>query len=119
MSVEADSKGCRVSVYVDPLSNWPKGWGPGKRYGRFCHLFGDDPEELHVFAALIGLKRSWAQGGGTTGRMLHYDITAEKRAEAVRTGAVELSLRRARVMISAKVKAARKVRRLGKRRIVD
>lgn len=52
-------------IYVDRMFNW------GKRIGRagpyWAHLLGDTPEELHAFAQLIGLRRSWFQGD-------HYDI---------------------------------------------
>lgn len=70
---------------VDPLTDW--GW----RLGPSCHLYadaGDSLEELHSFAARLGLKRAWFQrkpGGG----LPHYDLTASKRSLAVKLGAVE------------------------------
>ncbi len=66
-------------VYVDELMNW--GW----RLGPSCHLFADSPDELHAFAARIGMKRQWAQVGGRS--VLHYDLTAGRRAKAVALGA--------------------------------
>jgi hypothetical protein len=45
--------------------------------------------ELHAFALSIGLKRTWFQAGSTP----HYDLTAARRADAVRMGAQELERR--------------------------
>lgn len=76
-----------MAVWVDPLRDW--GW----RLGPSCHLMADTTkEELHAFAALIGLKRSWFQPHP---RLWHYDLTASRRREAVRLGALELSSREA------------------------
>jgi hypothetical protein len=73
-----------VAVYVDRLRDW--GW----RLGPSCHLISDAPPggnaELHAFAARLGLRRGWFQ----TGLEPHYDLTASKRALAVRLGAAEL-----------------------------
>lgn len=41
-------------------------------------------EELHKFAESIGLRREWFQGAW----MPHYDLTGNKRAEAIAAGAV-------------------------------
>jgi hypothetical protein len=69
-------------IYVDPLiaHNFH-----GHVY--WCHLLGDTEEELHVFAAKLGLKREWCQHPGQ--RNCHYDITATKRKLAVGYGASE------------------------------
>jgi hypothetical protein len=93
-----------VSVYVDKLRDW--GW----RLGPSCHLITDGPnEELHAFAARLGLKRSWFQTDGDP----HYDLTAGKRRQAVRLGAIELEdrpfheiLNRWREAALARLKAA-------------
>ena len=68
-------------VYVDPLCN--HGW----RLGPSCHMYADTLEELHAFAARIGLKRQWFQDK----RLPHYDLTARRRAAAVKLGAIEHS----------------------------
>jgi len=48
---------------------------------RWAHLVSDvSHEELHVFAAGLGLRRAWFQGD-------HYDVPAEVRDEAIRLGA--------------------------------
>ena len=70
-----------MAVYVDRLRDW--GW----RLGPSSHLIADTNEELHAFAARLGLKRFWFQ---PKARSPHYDLTASKRAQAVRLGAVEL-----------------------------
>ncbi len=79
----------------------------GARNGhRWCHLFSDklgpDFRELHDFAALIGMKRSWFQGD-------HYDLTPGRRAAAVRAGAKELERHEA-VAIWRKQREAKRAR---------
>lgn len=44
-------------------------------------------EELHEFAKRIGLKRSWFQDQ----TFPHYDLTASKRALALKHGATEIN----------------------------
>ncbi len=77
-------------VYVDELfvrGHW--------RYGPSCHLLPQTPadekhlEELHAFAATIGMRREWFQSG----RWPHYDLTKGRRLVAVRAGAVEITSR--------------------------
>lgn len=70
-----------MAVYVDKLRDW--GW----KLGPSCHLIADTNEELHQFAARLGLKRSWFQAKASGP---HYDLTAGRRARAVELGAVEL-----------------------------
>jgi hypothetical protein len=53
-------------------------------------MVSPDIEELHRFAARLGLKRAWFQGQGA---VPHYDLTAGIRARAVRLGAVEVARR--------------------------
>ena len=66
------------------------------RWKQSCHLFDYTDGEfiespaLHEFAAAIGLKRSWFQGRPS---FPHYDLTATKRAEAVKAGAKEVKLK--------------------------
>lgn len=73
-----------MAVYVDDLRDWKWHLGPS------CHLAADSLDELHAFAARLGLKRTWFQAGKRRDRP-HYDLTAERRARAVRMGAVETS----------------------------
>lgn len=74
-----------MSVYVDPLIDY--GW----KLGPSCHLIADTVEELHTFAATIGMKRSWFQLSRQ--EMPHYDLTARRRADAVKKGAIEINRR--------------------------
>jgi len=69
-----------MAVYVDKLSDW--GW----RHGLSCHLIGDSVAELVDFAVSIGLRPEWFQPKSSP----HFDLTVEKRREAVIKGAVEL-----------------------------
>lgn len=70
-----------MPVYIDRLRNW--GW----HLGPSCHMIADSNEELHAFAVRLGLRKAWFQKS-TSGP--HYDLTANRRVEAVRLGAVEL-----------------------------
>jgi hypothetical protein len=59
-----------------------------KHGGRWCHLTASTPEELHAFAARIGLQRRWCSDYTQPRSQLHYDLTPGKRAAALRAGAV-------------------------------
>ena len=72
-----------MTVYVDGMRNYNRRIGRAGPY--WSHLLADTPEELHEFAARIGLRREWFQGD-------HYDIGSwpiYKRAIVL--GAVNLS----------------------------
>jgi hypothetical protein len=72
-----------MAVYVDAaIWHWA-----GRRW---CHLLADDVDELHRFAAELGVKRSTYQGPPRTGTP-HYDITAFERDRALRLGALPSS----------------------------
>lgn len=75
---------------VDALFVWP---GRKARCfnGGSCHLTTDgELEELHAFAARLGLKRAWFQNHRV---MPHYDLTASKREQAIALGAVFVTAR--------------------------
>ena len=57
-------------------------------YGRMqmSHMMADSELELHRMAQNIGLKREWFQGD-------HYDVSKQKRANAIRLGDVPVSSR--------------------------
>ncbi|QIS16897.1 DUF4031 domain-containing protein [Nocardia arthritidis] len=93
-----------MSVYVDQLIDY--GETARKRRlpdTRWCHLTADTRQELHRFAARIGLRRTWfqdpvvsgkpwpAKPGSPHARMWHYDLTPGKRAAAIRAGAIEIT----------------------------
>lgn len=73
-----------MPVYVDRVR--PCIPNPKWKYNRSCHLFADTEEELHALAAEIGLRREWFQK--KPGRLPHYDLTAAKRNQAIRAGAI-------------------------------
>lgn len=67
-----------MAVYVD---NEQIEW----RGKLWCHLVADTLDELHAFAARIGLRRSWFQAQAS---FPHYDVTTDVRDRALRTGAI-------------------------------
>jgi hypothetical protein len=69
-----------MTVYVDDAI-WP--WQGLK----WCHLLADDPDELHRFAARLGIKRASFQSAPKA-RAPHYDLTGYERAQAIVIGAV-------------------------------
>lgn len=85
-------------IMGDQISQWPS----KIRYfqGGSCHLTTDgNIEELHAFAAKIGMKREWFQEH----RLLpHYDLTPKRRAAAIAAGAVEVSAREQAIARRAK-----------------
>lgn len=58
----------------------------------WCHLLADSIDELHEFAGRLGLRRTWFQGSS---RFPHYDLTANKRLQAIRLGAQAVDARTA------------------------
>lgn len=77
-----------MPVYVDPLFD-TRGWSDAWPYAFACHLMADSDEELHAFAARLGLRRSWHQARPPHS-VSHYDLTVRKRSRAVLLGAVEV-----------------------------
>ena len=62
-------------------------------YKRWSHMVSDvSEEELHAFAAKIGLRREWFQGRPKASAA-HYDVTPTKRALAIKHGAVAVTSR--------------------------
>ncbi len=93
-----------MSVYVDDAFDHlpvPTRWRGGG------HLQADSLEELHTFAASIGLRREWFQSKPGRPDHDHYDLTASKRVLAIEHGATaegaeEGSARRRRVRLEAR-----------------
>jgi hypothetical protein len=87
-----------MTVYVDDAAI-PAAVRNGSRVhdSRWSHLTADSQDELHDFAARLGLKRSYFQPGkplgGKPSPFWHYDLTAGKRQRAVQLGAVEVPAR--------------------------
>jgi hypothetical protein len=63
----------------------------GRIRGRWSHLTADSKNELHTFAAELGLRRAWFQDNDRG--LWHYDVTESVRARAVAMGAVEMAWR--------------------------
>ena len=68
-----------MTVYVDePTWKW--------QGLKWCHLLADDVDELHRFAARLGISRASYQGPPKT-TAPHYDLTGFERARALALGA--------------------------------
>jgi uncharacterized protein DUF4031 len=96
-----------VAVYVDDASI-PARVANGRvvHDSRWSHLFADTQEELHEFAAKLGLRRSYFQPGrprwdGSPSLHWHYDVTAGKRQQAICLGAQPVTSRESIEIIAA------------------
>src|SRR5262249_54077448 len=70
----------RGGVYVDDaIWEW--------RGLRWAHLLADDTDDLHRFAAALGIHRTSYQGPPRTS-VPHYDLTAYERRRALAHGAI-------------------------------
>ncbi len=71
-------------ILVDKLQTWPLAKAPFRK--GFCHLTnpGGTLDELHAFAARLGLRREWFQEHPVAP---HYDLTPAKRKHALGLGA--------------------------------
>lgn len=56
-----------------------------------CHMVADTTEELLAMVDRIGVQRKWIQYPGTYNE--HFDICLEKKALALKAGAIEISAR--------------------------
>lgn len=75
-----------MSVYVDDAA---MAW----RGKRWYHLTADSTDELHDFAARLGLKREWFQQSAYRREEDHYDVTDHFRDLAILLGAIPESWR--------------------------
>lgn len=75
-----------MTVYVDPLGDYPAAPRIRGKARRWCHLSADTNAELEEFARRIGLREAWVQAG-------HYDLTGGKRRLAVDAGAQQVTAR--------------------------
>jgi hypothetical protein len=106
-----------MTVYVDN-ANIPATVtnGRARHTSAWCHLFADTPDELHLFAARLGLRRSYFQPGtsrsdGTPSPYWHYDITTRKRQHALRLGAQAVTCRQAIQIIRDRETRAERAKR--------
>ncbi|WP_234796015.1 DUF4031 domain-containing protein [Mycobacteroides chelonae] len=74
-----------MTVYVDDMRMQAT---IGRLEARWSHLTADTEEELHAFAAELGLPRQTAQFPGTW--KSHYDVTDFIRDQAIVLGAVAI-----------------------------
>ena len=83
-----------MTIFGDKLREYPLEMiqPSARRWGRWwCHMVTDGPiEELHKFAAKIGMQRSWFQAHGA---QPHYDMVLSRRVKALEAGAVEVDTR--------------------------
>jgi hypothetical protein len=87
-----------MTVYADDASIQAEVRNSSRVHrSQWSHLTADTQEELHEFAARLGLRRSYFQpgtpAGGKPSPLWHYDLTAGKRAQALRLGARAVSWR--------------------------
>lgn len=75
--------GKAMSVYIDDAI-WD--WCGLK----WAHLLADDTDELHRFAASLGIHRTSYQGPPKTS-IPHYDLTGYERRRAIASGAIACS----------------------------
>ncbi|MGA2836716.1 MAG: DUF4031 domain-containing protein [Acidimicrobiales bacterium] len=79
-----------MTVYLD---DWRQPANLGPIDDRWSHLVADSVDELHEFAARMGMRRAWFQDRPGRPHHAHYDVPERARAEAVARGAVELTWR--------------------------
>jgi Protein of unknown function (DUF4031) len=110
-----------VAVFVDDASIAAT---VGRHTSRWSHLTADSPEELHAFAARLGLRRSYyqqrpeANPGSFAAAGWHYDLTEPKRAQALRLGAVPCSARELSAVMMMRAPATLARRREKARQLV-
>jgi len=86
-----------VAVYVDDaVTPW--------RGQRWAHLMADTLDELHAFAARLGMPRRAFQNK-TSGA--HYDVTQDMRLQAIALGAVPISRHHDRNLVRTVLARAR------------
>jgi hypothetical protein len=75
-----------MTVYVDAAvwERWERRW---------CHLLADDLDELHAFAATLGIERRRFQTKPRRPWVDHYDIDEDRRATAIALGAIAITRR--------------------------
>jgi hypothetical protein len=84
-----------MAVYVDDSRiRW--------RGRRWSHLIGDSTEELHAFAATLGLDRALFHQRPARPWKDHYDIADVHRQLAIARGAREITSREAAAMLRAR-----------------
>ncbi len=88
-----------MACYVDAIRDYP---GARLRFSEFCHLLADERSELHRMADQIGMPRRLFQDHPWR---WHYDLPPHLRAEAIRRGAVVLTLHEVGALLQARRQA--------------
>jgi hypothetical protein len=81
-----------MSVYVD---DWNQTATVRGITSRWSHMTADSADELHAFAARLGIPRRAFQTKPGKPAFDHYDVTEELRERAVDLGAIPLTWREA------------------------
>lgn len=85
-----------MATYVDTARSYPHA---GLRFTEFCHLLADTPDELHEIADQLGVPRRFFQDHPWR---WHYDLPSHLRDEAVRLGAVEITMHEVGALLRAR-----------------
>jgi hypothetical protein len=88
-----------MTVYLD---DWRQPARLGPLDDRWSHLVADTDEELHAFAARLGMQRSWFQANARRPHQAHYDVPDRLRPEALALGAVAVTWRQVGRMMRAR-----------------
>ena len=79
-----------MTVYLD---DWRQAAHLGPVDDRWSHLIADTEDELHDFAAKMGMRKAWFQEKPGRPHHAHYDLPERARPEALARGAVEITWR--------------------------
>ena len=79
-----------MAVYLD---DWRQPARLGPVEDRWSHLVADSDDELHAFAARLGMRREWFQHKEGRPHQAHYDVPERARSEALALGAVPVTWR--------------------------
>jgi len=79
-----------VTVYLD---DWRQRARLGPVDDRWSHLVADTDDELHAFAARLGMERAWFQTNARRPHQAHYDVPERLRDRALELGAVAVTWR--------------------------
>ena len=82
--------GAPMTVYLD---DWRQPARLGPVDDRWSHLVADTDDELHAFAARLGMRREWFQHKAGRPHQAHYDVPERARREALDLGAVPVTWR--------------------------
>ena len=87
-----------MAVYVDDAGIPAEVRDGGRTHrSRWSQLTADTQDELHEFAARLGLRRAWFQPGrpidGQPSPFWHYDLTSPRQAQALALGAISMPSR--------------------------